>query len=115
MPNSDDEADADPGECRRALRCRELKDEKSDCARRVVAGSCDDVSTAPYLLKHCYLSCARLDLDGLLRRFRRTLSVRTRRHGFLDEDTRHSLSGRRAGSRLLALACWSDTVLDEHL
>ena len=33
-------ADADPAECRRALRCRELKDEKSDCASRVVSGSC---------------------------------------------------------------------------
>ena len=29
--------DADPAECRRALRCRELKDEKSDCASRVVS------------------------------------------------------------------------------
>ena len=34
------------------------------------------------------------------------------RHGLLDEDTRHSLSGRRAGVRLMTLACWSDTVLD---
>ena len=30
-------SDADPAECRRALRCRELKDEKSDCASRVVS------------------------------------------------------------------------------
>lgn len=106
-------ADADPAECRRALRCRELKDERSDCASRVVAGSCHDESSAAYLLKHCYLSCARKDLGGLLRRFRKIVSVRTRRHGLLDEDTAHSLSGRRAGARLLPLACWSDTVFDE--
>ena len=37
------------------------------------------------------------------------------RHGLLDEDTRHSLSGRRAGTRLMSLACWSDTVSDAHL
>ena len=123
-----------------------------------MAGSCHDESSAAYVLKHCYLSCARKDLGGLLRRFRKILSVRTRRcrpprvpplpcvgghghgptyacggcnltlhasqaatpcaacrHGLLDEDMRHSLSGRRAGTRLMSLACWSDTVLDAQL
>ena len=80
-----------------------------------MAGSCHDESSAAYVLKHCYLSCARKDLGGLLRRFRKIVSVRTRMHGLLDEDMRHSLSGRRAGTRLMSLACWSDTVLDAQL
>ena len=31
------------------------------------------------LLKHCYLSCARVGQEGLLRRFRRKITVRTRK------------------------------------
>lgn len=73
-------ADADPAECQKALRCRELKDVHEDCASRVQASGCES-----YALKSCYLSCARYDLGGLLRRFRATVSVRTRKHGVLDE------------------------------
>ena len=101
--------DADPEECRRALRCRELKDERSDCKSRVVPDGCYDEGSASYLLKYCYLSCARKDLPGLLRRFRRKLSVRTRKHGLIDEDVR----GRRPGARQLPLGCWSGTSFDE--
>ena len=104
------DADADPSECRRALRCRELKDEKSDCASRVTAGSCLEQKTAGYLLKHCHLSCARNDLDGLMRRFRTKLTVRTRKHGLLDDDVRR----RTPGARLLPLGCWSETAFDER-
>ena len=43
-------ADADPAECQRALRCRELTDEKSDCQSRTSPGSCEESSTAYYLL-----------------------------------------------------------------
>ena len=95
-------ADADPDECQRALRCRELTDEKSDCPSRVSPGSCEEKSTASYLLKHCYLSCARNDLGGLLRRYRTKLSVRTRKFGLLDEDAR------AAALRAPPLPCWGD-------
>ena len=103
-------ADADPAECRRALRCRELKDERRDCASRVVAGSCHDESSAAYLLKHCYLSCARVGRASLLRRFRQKFTVRTRKHSFIDEEGR--AAWRPAFSSPWSLPCWQSTVFD---
>ena len=65
------EDEADPPECRRALRCRELKDDKEECAAKAKAEGCGMGSgSAGYLLRHCYLSCAEHDLAGLLGRFR---------------------------------------------
>ena len=146
------EDEAHPPECRRALRCRELKDDERGCrpthtpfspyvaprfphmsesnshfslgrwwTREAVVPRCDLNSLfftdpfSPYvaprfphmseinssgpkgdgaLLKRCYLSCARHDLAGVLSRFRSKITVRTRRHGKLDEDANASaLSG----------------------
>ena len=79
-------SEADPEECERALRCRELKDDWSDCASRVADKGCEDEGSAATLLKHCYLSCARVGRASLLRRFRLKYTVRTRKHGYIDED-----------------------------
>ena len=99
----------DPPECERALRCRELKDDWPDCAKRVKEAGCEDVAHASTLLKHCYLSCAREGQEGLLRRFRLKYSVRTRRHGFLDEDSRHWPA---AGAMPHPLPCWKGSIYD---
>ena len=74
-------SEADPEECRKALRCRELTDLDADCAARVGSRGCAGLE-----LKRCYLSCARSDLAGVLRRYRDRLTVRTRRYGRIDED-----------------------------
>ncbi|EOD26411.1 hypothetical protein EMIHUDRAFT_205434 [Emiliania huxleyi CCMP1516] len=74
-------SEADPEECRKALRCRELTDLDADCAVRVGSRGCAGLE-----LKRCYLSCARSDLAGVLRRYRDRLTVRTRRYGRIDED-----------------------------
>ena len=96
------DAEADPRECAKALRCRELKDEWSDCASRVKEHGCEAERHARTLLKHCYLSCARVDLGGLLRRFRLKYTVRTRRYGLLDEE---GGLGRAAGAPTLPCTC----------
>jgi hypothetical protein len=115
--------EADPPECERALRCRELKDDWPDCvseassdprpasgaccrcdaapltvspartpwgrsalqASRVTDKGCEATGSAATLLKHCYLSCARVGRASLMRRFRLKYTVRTRRHGLIDE------------------------------
>ena len=101
--------EADPQECEKAMRCRELKDDYADCPDRVRKSGCFDASTASTLLKNCYLSCARLDTAGLLQRYRLKFTVRTRRHGMLDED--HVL-WRRAGAPTQPLPCWKSTPFD---
>lgn len=88
--------EADPPECERALRCRELKDDWADCASRVTASGCEDAAAGATLLKHCYFSCARVGRASLLRRFRNKYTVRTRRHGLLDEVRRAALATRPA-------------------
>lgn len=100
-------AEADPPECERALRCQELKDDWSDCASRVKKSGCHDDAQ---LIKHCYLSCARVGQDGLLRRFRSKYTVRTRRHGLIDEEPR--VAWRIAGKSALTLPCWEGTLFD---
>jgi len=101
--------EADPDECRVALRCRELADSRSDCAQRVESRGCD-----AFALKSCYLSCAKHDLSGLLGRYRSKITVRTRKFGLLDEDgAPHGHSRRRAGALQLPSACWYGTVYDE--
>ena len=46
------EDEADPPECRRALRCRELKDDKEECAAKAKAEGCGMGSgSAGYLLR----------------------------------------------------------------
>ena len=100
-------AEADPPECKRALRCRELKDDWADCADRVQKEGCE---SSAQLLKHCYLSCARVGQEGLLRRFRRKITVRTRKHGYIDEEPRRSW--RYASRPSVQLPCWKSTVYD---
>ena len=99
--------EADPAECERALRCRELKDDWADCKSRVEKEGCMDSAS---LLKHCYLSCARHGQAGLLRRFRLKYTVRTRRHGLIDEEPRFWRSP--AGEPTLSLPCWKQTLFD---
>ena len=107
------EDEADPPECRRALRCRELKDDKEECAAKAKAEGCGMGSgSAGYLLRHCYLSCAEHDLAGLLGRFRAKISVRTRAHGFLDEEPPAAGVAPRSVEPLLPLPCWKGTPLD---
>ena len=107
------EDEADPPECRRALRCRELKDDKKECAAKAKAEGCGMGSgSAGYLLRHCYLSCAEHDLAGLLGRFRAKISVRTRAHGFLDEEPPAAGVAPRSVEPLLPLPCWKGTPLD---
>ena len=101
--------EADPVECAKALRCRELKDDWDSCPARVKEHGCEDAANAYTMLKHCYLSCARLDMTGLLRRFRLKYTVRTRNYGLIDEE---SGVGRRAGARTLAMPCWKGTPFD---
>jgi len=102
--------EADPAECRVALRCRELQDGQATCARHVNSSGCD-----AYALKNCYLSCARHDLAGVLQRYRAKISVRTRKWGWLDEDgAKHGHSRRPFGQPLLSLPCWQDTPFDER-
>ena len=96
-----------PPECACALHCRELKDDWPDCASRVAKSGCEKPSVASLLLKHCYLSCARVGMPGLLRRYRAIKTVRTRRHGLIDEDTSRAHPGwRPSGLRLHSLPCW---------
>jgi prolyl 4-hydroxylase len=104
------DGEADPAECKRVLRCRELKDDWPDCTSRVEKSGCEDPSTASTLLKHCYLSCARHDREGLMRRFRLKYTVRTRKYGLVDEEARRS--ARPAGVPTLSLPCWKETVFD---
>ena len=99
--------EADPAECERALRCRELKDDWATCKAKVEQSGCENDAT---LLKHCYLSCARHGRASLLRRYRLTYSVRTRQFGVLDEEPR--TAGRRVGSSALPLPCWKGTIFD---
>ena len=107
------EDETDPPECRRALRCRELKDDKEECAAKAKAEGCGMGSgSAGYLLRHCYLSCAEHDLAGLLGRFRAKISVRTRAHGFLDEEPPAAGVAPRSVEPLLPLPCWKGTPLD---
>jgi hypothetical protein len=105
-------AEADAPECERALRCRELKDDAADCAALVEAQGCEAASSA-HLWKKCYLSCARVDQAGLLRRFRLKYPVRTRKHGLLDEDGSPARPWRDAGRRALEAPCWVGTPFDE--
>ena len=111
-------SEADPEECERALRCRELKDDWSDCASRVADKGCEDEGSAATLLKHCYLSCARVGRASLLRRFRLKYTVRTRKHGYIDEDELpgmgERLGWRPAFSQTWSLPCWKSTVYDER-
>ena len=102
--------EADPPECERALRCRELKDDWADCASRVEKQGCEAVDSAASLLKHCYLSCARVGRASLLRRFRQKFTVRTRKHSFIDEEGR--AAWRPAFSSPWSLPCWQSTVFD---
>lgn len=109
--------EADTDECARALRCRELKDEDASCSAHVARDGCDTRA-----LKRCYLSCARADLAGLLRTYRNKYTVRTRRHGLLDDDAGPlgfvgglsaevgAAEGRSA--RGPPLPCWKGTPFD---
>ena len=109
-------SEADPPECEKALRCRELKDDYADCPDRVRKNGCEDAANAFTLLKHCYLSCARLDTAGLLRRYRLKYTVRTRRHGLIDEDgfgvARVGVAWRRANTQTHSVPCWKGTLFD---
>ena len=100
-------AEADPPECERALRCQELKDDWTDCASRVQKEGCEN---SAQLIKHCYLSCARVGQESLLRRFRKKITVRTRMHGLIDEERR--ASWRLAGKPILPLPCWEGSLFD---
>lgn len=104
------EDEADPAECAKALRCRELKDEWSDCASRVEQHGCEDPHNAVTLLKHCYLSCARVGRVSLLRRYRKIYTVRTRAHSLIDEDK--GSAWRAAGANTWSVPCWHGTLFD---
>ena len=79
-----------------------------------VRARCEDIRAAGSLLKHCYLSCAREDLNGTLRRFRAKISVRTRAHGLLDEDRRGGAVARGPTRPQLSLPCCQGTLFHQR-
>ncbi|KAL3905841.1 MAG: hypothetical protein SGPRY_010772, partial [Prymnesium sp.] len=118
-------SDADAKECTRALRCRELKDKDAGCERSVRSSGCAS-SSSRRLLKDCFLSCARHDLNGTLARFRAKISVRTYKFGMIDESTIEQpqaggsalptmfcATARQSPLRRPSLPCWKGSVFDQ--
>ena len=104
------EDEADPPECRRALRCRELKDDKEECAAKAMAEGADGSGSAGYLLRHC-ASRAPSTTSPASSAASAPISVRTRATASGRGAARAGVAPRSV-ELLLPLPCWKGTPLD---